>query len=211
MDFNSPIGGRYVRIVAIIALLLGLNDASRLLGVSTGAQSPIEILGGTGFVYLSIFAMARLFAAVGLWIRASWGAVLLVALNVVGLNAWAWKERAALETKREAIRQTLTRTFPNVRAVVDAPVQMEREVAALRQQTGVPSARDLDALLVALASALPPGRTPGALEYGGGELRARGLGLSPEEARTVASQLRPLGYIATATGDVLAVVAEDAR
>ena len=77
MDFNSPIAGRYVRIVAIIALLLGLNDASRLL-ISSGNVSPITELGVNGFVYLSIFALARLFASVGLWIRSSWGAVLLV-------------------------------------------------------------------------------------------------------------------------------------
>ena len=88
MDFNTPIAGRYVRIVAIIALLLGLNDASRLLGVSTGAQSPIDILGVTGFVYLAIFAMAQLFASVGLWIRASWGAVLLVAVTVLELGMY---------------------------------------------------------------------------------------------------------------------------
>jgi general secretion pathway protein L len=145
------------------------------------------------------------------WRPARWAALLVVVANLAGLNAWAWKERASLADKREAVRQTLQDTFPQVKVVVDAPVQMEREVAVLRQQTGVPSARDLDALLVALASALPPGRTPAALEYSGGELRARGLGLSPEEARTVAAQLRPLGYIGTATGDVLAVVAEDAR
>jgi Family of unknown function (DUF6163) len=70
--------GRYIRVVAIISLLLGLNDASRLLGVSLGDVSPISELGVSGFVYLAIFALARLFAAVGLWIKASWGAVLLV-------------------------------------------------------------------------------------------------------------------------------------
>ena len=88
MDFNSPIGGRYVRIVAIIALLLGLNDASRLLGVSSGAQSPFEILGVAGFTYLAVFALARLFAAVGLWIRSSWGAVLLVGATTVELGMY---------------------------------------------------------------------------------------------------------------------------
>jgi uncharacterized membrane protein (DUF2068 family) len=88
MDFNSPIGGRYVRIVAIIALLLGLNDASRLLGVSTGATSPFDILGVNGFIYLSVFALARLFASVGLWIRASWGAVLLVGATGVELGMY---------------------------------------------------------------------------------------------------------------------------
>src|ERR1700712_89239 len=93
MDFNSPIGGRYVRIVAIIALLRGLNDASRLLGVSTGAQSPFELLGVSGFVYLAIFALARLFAAVGLWIRASWGAVLLVGATGVELGMYVLGNR----------------------------------------------------------------------------------------------------------------------
>ena len=88
MDFKSPIAGRYVRIVAIIALLLGLNDASRLLGVSTGQQSPITLLGATGFIYLSIFSLAQLFASVGLWIRASWGAVLLVGATVVELGMY---------------------------------------------------------------------------------------------------------------------------
>jgi hypothetical protein len=78
MDFNARPTALYVRIIALVSLLLGLNDAARLLGVQLGAQSPIEALGVTGFVYLAIFAGARLFAAVGLWIRASWGAVLLV-------------------------------------------------------------------------------------------------------------------------------------
>jgi hypothetical protein len=78
MDFSIEPGGRYIRVVAIISLLLGLNDASRLLGVQTGAISPLTVLGPAGFTYLAIFALALLFASVGLWIKASWGAVLLV-------------------------------------------------------------------------------------------------------------------------------------
>ncbi len=77
MDFKSELAGRYLRIVAIIALLLGLSDAARLLGVSSGATSPITELGATSFAYLAVFCLARLFAAVGMWIKASWGAVLL--------------------------------------------------------------------------------------------------------------------------------------
>ena len=79
------VAGRYVRIVAIIALLLGLNDASRLLGISTGDVSPLATMGVAGFTYLALFALARLFAAVGLWIKASWGAVLLVGSTSVEL------------------------------------------------------------------------------------------------------------------------------
>jgi uncharacterized membrane protein (DUF2068 family) len=92
MDFKSPIAGRYVRIVAIIALLLGLNDASRLL-ISSGNISPITELGVNGFVYLSIFALSRLFASVGLWIRASWGAVLLVGATGLELAMYLFGNR----------------------------------------------------------------------------------------------------------------------
>ncbi len=86
MDFNAQPIGIYIRIVAIISLLLGLNDAARLLGVNLGDVSPIATMGMTGFVYLAIFALARLFAAVGLWIKASWGAVLLVGATAVELT-----------------------------------------------------------------------------------------------------------------------------
>jgi hypothetical protein len=85
MDFKSELAGRYLRIIAIIALLLGLADAARLLGVSTGAQSPLAELGPAGFSFLAVFCIARLFSAVGLWIRASWGAVLLIGATVIEL------------------------------------------------------------------------------------------------------------------------------
>lgn len=78
MSFKSPQLGLYIRVVALLSLLLGLSDAGRLLGVNLGAVSPVAVLGPTGFVLLGIFSLARLFAGVGLWLKASWGAVLLV-------------------------------------------------------------------------------------------------------------------------------------
>ncbi|GAB3771825.1 hypothetical protein GCM10028796_41350 [Ramlibacter monticola] len=145
------------------------------------------------------------------WRPARWAAVALVLVHLAGLNAWAWKERASLSAKHEAVRRTLTDTFPQVKVVVDAPVQMEREVAALRQQTGVASARDLDAVLGALAAVLPPGRVPASLQYSGSELRAGGMALSPNELEQVSAQLKALGYGTSAEGSTLVVAAEDAR
>ncbi|MCG2595481.1 type II secretion system protein GspL [Ramlibacter sp. XY19] len=145
------------------------------------------------------------------WRPARWAAVVLLAANLVGLNAYAWKERASLEGKRAAVKRTLTDTFPQVKVVVDAPLQMEREVQALRQQTGTASPRDLDALLAALAAALPAGRTPSGLEYSAGELRATGLALGSDEVRDVATRLKPLGYVATGDSQKLTVVTEDVR
>lgn len=85
MQFKAEQAGIYIRIVALISLALGLSDASRLLGVQSGDDSPIAAMGLSAFVWLSIFALARLFAAVGLWIKASWGGVLLVGATGVEL------------------------------------------------------------------------------------------------------------------------------
>ncbi|MEJ6021074.1 type II secretion system protein GspL [Ramlibacter sp. PS4R-6] len=142
------------------------------------------------------------------WRPARWGALVLIVLNLVALNAFAWRERSAIEGKREAMRRSLTQAFPEVKVVVDAPVQMEREVAALRQATGAVSGRDLEAMLAALAASLPPQRALGALDYANGELRVRGLGLGPEEARNVAAAMRSRGYNTAVTGDLLVVTPE---
>lgn len=145
------------------------------------------------------------------WRPARWAAALLVALNLLGLNAWAWRERAALEDKRAQVRSTLTQTFPRVKVVVDAPVQMEREISALRQLTGASSGQDLEAMLGALSAASPPQRPVSALEFANGELRLRGLAYSANEAANVASVLRGQGYSATLQGETLLVTQGVAR
>lgn len=89
MEFNAPYVTYYIRTVASLSLLLGLNDAARLLGVQSGAgASPIADLGVNGFACLAVFALCRLFAAVGLWMKASWGAVLLVGATGVELGLY---------------------------------------------------------------------------------------------------------------------------
>jgi general secretion pathway protein L len=142
------------------------------------------------------------------WRAARWGVLLLVAANLLGLNAWAWRERSALDDKRAAIRRTLTQTFPQVKLVVDPPVQMEKEVAALRQLTGSTTARDLEAMLAALSTTAPTGRSAAALEFSGGELRVKGLASSPDEARMVGAGLKSRGYSSVLQGDSLVLTQE---
>ena len=145
------------------------------------------------------------------WRAARWGAALLVVANLVGLNAWAWKERSALDGKRAAIRGALTQTFPHVKTVVDAPVQMEREVALLRQVTGVATGRDLESMLAALSQSAPPGRTLTAVEFDGSRLRTRGLALNGGEAGIVGNNLRSHGYLSEREGDWLVITQEGGR
>jgi len=128
------------------------------------------------------------------WRAARWGAALVVLAHLVGLNAWAWQERQALAAKQTSVRTALTQTFPKVQVVVDAPVQMERELAQLRQAAGSVSARDLEPLLAAAGAALPDGRLPTGIEYTLGELRLRGVTLAPDEESVLFARLQAAGY-----------------
>ena len=74
-----------VRIIAVLALLNSLSDAGRLLGVGTGTTSPLELFGIAGFAVLGGFTIARLFAAVGMWIQSTWGTPLLLGTTLLEL------------------------------------------------------------------------------------------------------------------------------
>ena len=55
--------------------------------------------------------------------------------------------------------------------VVDAPLQMQREVQALQQGAGLPQTADLDAMLQTLSAHWPDHTPPAKLDYRLGELR----------------------------------------
>ena len=130
-------------------------------------------------------------------------------IYLVGLNAWAWQEREALAAKQAGVRNALTQTFPQVKVVVDAPVQMERELALLRQAAGTVSARDLEPLLAAAGAALPGSQQPNGIEYTPGALRLRGVTLAPDEETALSARLQATGYRARLDdGSLLLQVAE---
>lgn len=110
----------------------------------------------------------RHFRSAPAWRPARWGLVALLAAQLLGLNVAAWNERSSLDAKRQAVRQTLQQTFPQVTLVLDAPLQMQRELAQLQQAGGQLSARDLEAMLSALGST---GTAAQRLNYSPGDLR----------------------------------------
>ena len=142
------------------------------------------------------------------WRAARWAVLTLLLTQLVGLNAWAWKENASLRAKQAALSSTLTASFPGVKTVIDAPVQMAREVAALRQASGALSPRDLESMLSALGSAVPAGKSFTTIDYAGDELKGSGLSLTTAEVTALSAQLRSLGYGVRADGDRLSIKAE---
>ncbi|MFZ3129308.1 MAG: type II secretion system protein GspL, partial [Rhodoferax sp.] len=130
------------------------------------------------------------------WRPARWALVALAVVQVLGLNAFAWRAQTQLEQQRSAIRNTLLATFPQVTVVVDAPLQMAREVAALRQASGMASPRDLETLLGALGTVGQPTLgtlAPTTVEFVAGELRLSGLHANPAQADALDEALQTQG------------------
>ena len=135
------------------------------------------------------------------WRAARWAVGALAAVNLLGLNAWAWKERTSLDEKRLAVREVLTRTFPGVKVVVDAPVQMARELAVLRQATGGASNGDFETILASFGALALVSSAPSAIEYVANEVRLKGLGLAASQMADAAGKLKTQGYAVRAEGD----------
>lgn len=134
------------------------------------------------------------------WRAARWGVALVIAANLIGLNAMAWKERDALERKRSEVLATLTRTFPGA-SPYEPALQMQRHMALLRQESGALAAGDLEPVLEALAQAGTQGQRPTAIEFGNGETRIKGIDADPD----VLAVLRERGLQARTEAGALAL------
>jgi len=129
------------------------------------------------------------------WQPARWGLALLLLTQVVGLNAWAWKTRADWQDQQQAMTRILQETFPKTTVVVDAPLQMAREVNRLRQGSGQLTPQDLESLLNALGQALPQGQAgPTRLVFQPGQLQVQGLKLSAVEHQAIEQTLQRQGW-----------------
>lgn len=129
------------------------------------------------------------------WRPARWGMALLLLTQLVGLNAWAWKTRANWQTQQQALTRMLQESFPQTTVVVDAPLQMEREVTRLRQGSGQLAPHDLESLLQALGQALPAGSAaPAGLQFQPGRLQVQGLSLTAVQQQSMAQALQRQGY-----------------
>lgn len=139
------------------------------------------------------------------WRPVRWGLAALAAAQLLGLNLWAWHQSSLIADKRRALVSTLQTSFPQVRAVLDAPLQMDREVQTLRGLAGKPGDADLEPMLQAAALAWPPGRPPvDSLRFEPGRLTLAAAGWAEPEIEQFRSQLRPAGWdVAAADGRIM--------
>jgi general secretion pathway protein L len=129
------------------------------------------------------------------WRPVRWGVAVLVALQVAGLNLWAWHEERQIAAKREAMTALVKSTFPQMGAVFDAPAQMQKQTELLRAAAGQTGDNDLESLLGLAASAWPEGQAPvQTFKFENGRLSFAASGWSEAQVAQFRSQLAALDW-----------------
>lgn len=121
------------------------------------------------------------------WRPLRWGLLLLVLVQVAGLNALAWRQRQLQEGQRSAIADVLRQSFPQVQLVVDAPLQMQRAVDDLAAARGVGAGSGLGRALAVLGQQAPASLGLNNIELSAGQLR-----LQASDAAALQGLLAPL-------------------
>ncbi len=143
------------------------------------------------------------------WRPVRWAAAALVGVQVLALNAWAWQQQGRVEQLRAAQVALLHATHPQVRAVLDAPLQMQRETELLRAAAGRPGDADLESLLSAAAAAWPEDIGPvSALKFEPGRLSFSAPGWGEAQSAAFRERLRAGGWSVDAAEGRVTVAAE---
>ena len=145
----------------------------------------------------------RRFKSAG-WRPVRWGLAALLALQVIGLNLWSWHQERQITAKRGAMVALLRTAHPQVRAVLDAPAQMQRETDLLRAAAGKTGDNDLETLLGAAAAAWPAGQAPlQTLKFDNGRLMFAAVGWSETQIADFRSHLAGGGWTVAQEGSAL--------
>ena len=126
-------------------------------------------------------------------------------MQLVALNALAWRQRALQEGKRAAIQAVLQQNFPQVQLVIDAPRQMQRAVDDLALERGVGSDTDLGRVFSIISPLAPTSLAFSAIELSGKQLQLSATGLASATAQKMAAALEARGLRSRMQEDKLVV------
>jgi general secretion pathway protein L len=200
--------GQRVNVLQAAQLALQSAQAAQASGVDL-AQGDLAVSGG-GRAWQSFTGFLGDVFAAPAWRPVRWGLGLLLLANVIGLNAWSYKQNALVAEKRTQMNQLLTQSFPNVKVVVDAPLQMQRELASLRQAQGQLSGRDFESIYGRFSSVAGVNTAPDAIEYIANEVQIRGSGLQASQLDTLMPRLQYAGLGVRSDAQALIVSHKDA-
>jgi general secretion pathway protein L len=147
------------------------------------------------------------------WRPVRLGVLSLVALQVAGLNLWAWHQQRSIDDKKQAMVSLLKASHPNIGTIVDAPLQMRRATDNLRAAAGRIGDADLESALAMATLAWPDGQAPvQSLRFETNKLTLVVTGWSADQIERFRARLRSAGWsLESAEGRLTLSRAEAAR
>lgn len=145
------------------------------------------------------------------WRPARWALLALVVVQLVALNAVAWRQRKLLDDKREAIAAVLQQSFPDVKLVVNAPLQMQRAVDDLARSRGAGADADLGRVLALVTPLLPANAVLNNIDLHANQVRLSGSGLDEVIAGRVQAVLESQGLRARFQDGALVIEPKETR
>lgn len=141
------------------------------------------------------------------WRPLRWGALALLAVQLLGLNVHAWQLRQQLQQTQAEQRQVLQAQFPSVTLVIDPVLQMQRELDRLRQRSGAVGPGDLESLLATLGQAAGSEPWPGlsAIDHDAGSTRLSAEALDAGQLNAWQARLSATGRVVQTEGPSLVV------
>lgn len=194
--------------------LLLQSSAQRALQASQGAWDLAQfgiVASRSGRSLRRITQGLQQFSIAPRWAPVRWGLWAVLLVQIVGLNWYAHRQQAAVNQERRAMQAAFTSTFPKVQAVVDAPVQMQREVDQLRQQSGQLAQDDPEVMLSVLMQTANFAAVPTAVHFQNGQLQVEGLQLSSAALADLTRAMQARGYELQAQGSTLFLRIKDAQ
>ena len=183
-------------------------QAAKAQGLSL-AQGDLAV-SGRGHTWQVISAALRDVLAAPAWRPVRWGLLGLLCVHLIGLNAWAWKQHARVQDKRTEMTQLLSTSFPQVKVVLDAPVQMQRELALLRQAQGQLSGRDFESIYGRFLNVSGVNTAPTAIDFIANEVQLRGFNLSSSQMDALAPRLEYSGLSVRSEAQALIIAHREA-
>ncbi|HET6789176.1 MAG TPA: type II secretion system protein GspL [Aquabacterium sp.] len=130
------------------------------------------------------------------------GLAALAVAQLVGLNLWAWHQSRTIKQKRTEMVAVLKQAHPQVQAVFDAYLQMQKETDLLRASAGQVGDNDLESLMAAAATVWPPNQPSALIQYDGTALSlAQPPSWSQSDIAQIRERLSASGIQLDASGD----------
>ena len=145
------------------------------------------------------------------WRPTRWGLIALVIVQVLGLNALAWRQRSLLDAQRASLQTMLQQSFPDVKLVIDAPLQMQRAVDDLARARGISSDADLGQVFAIIGPLAPKNLGLNSIEWSTKQMQLQANGLDANSVKPLSAALEARGLRARLQDGLLSITPKEAR